>query len=100
MTGTTLPVTYTNLANNSQNDVLYPPSHTGQSSLNDLNTSLWSYSVSNNPGTQSVAGITINMQSYDTNFPITGNYYYAIRVDTNTNNIYYGNIRMSVINFS
>ena len=100
MSGATLPVTYINLANYSQNDVLYPPLHTGQASLNDLNTSLWSYSVVSNPGTQSVAGITINMQSYDTNFPSTGNYYYAIRVDTDTNSIYYGNIRMSVINFS
>jgi hypothetical protein len=100
MSGATQPVTYINLANNSQNDVLYPPLHTGQSSLNDLNTSLWSYSVASNPGTQSVSGITINMQSYDTNFPSTGNYYYAIRVDTDTNSVYYGNIRMSVINFS
>jgi hypothetical protein len=100
MSGATLPVTYINLANNSQNDVLKPPLHTGQTSLNDLNTSLWSYSVASNPGTQSVSGITINMQSYDTNFPSTGNYYYAIRVDTDTNSIYYGNIRMSVINFS
>ena len=99
MTGSTLPATYKNLASGSQIDVIYPPLHTGQSSLNDLNTSLWSYSVASNPGAQSVSGITINMQSFDTNFPSTGNYYYAIRVDTNTNNLYYGNIRMSCVNF-
>jgi len=99
MTGTTLPATYINLANNSQTDVIYPPLHSGSSSLNDLNTSLWSYSVESNPGTQSVAGITVNMQAYDTGFPSTGNYYYAIRVDTDTNSVYYGNIRLSSINF-
>ena len=100
MTGTNMPVTYINLANNAQKDIIYPPLHTGQSSLNDLNTSLWSYSVESNPGAQSVNGITMNMQSYDTNFSSTGNYYYAIRVDTDTNKLYYGNIRISSINFS
>ena len=99
MTGTTLPITYINLANNSQKDVIYPPSHIGTASLNDLNTSLWSYSVVTNPSAQSVAGITVNMQAYDTNFSSTGNYYYAIRVDTDTDRIYYGNIRLSSINF-
>jgi hypothetical protein len=88
------------LANNTQTDVLYPPAHTGQGNLNDLNTSLWSYSVASNSGTQSVNGITINMQAFDTNFPSTGNYYYAIRVDTNTDYLYYGNIRISSLNFN
>ena len=99
MSGTPLPVTYINLANNTQQDVLYPPIHTGTASLNDLNTSLWSYSCPN-PSVQSTNGTTINMQSYDTGFPSTGNYYYAIRVDTDQSRLYYGNIRMSVINFS
>jgi hypothetical protein len=99
MTGSSLPVSYINLANNIQNDVLYPPNHTFQSSLNDLNTSLWSYSVKSNPGTQSVSGITVNMQAYDTSFSGTGTFYYAIRVDTDTASVYYGNIRMSSINF-
>jgi hypothetical protein len=99
MTGSSLPVSYINLANNIQNDVLYPPNHTFQSSLNDLNTSLWSYSVKSNPGIQSVSGITVNMQAYDTSFSGTGTFYYAIRVDTDTASVYYGNIRMSSINF-
>ena len=52
------------------------------------------------PGDSVNTGATINMQSYDTNFPSTGNYYYAIRVDTDESKMYYGNIRISSINFS
>lgn len=100
MSGSTLPTSYVNLANNAQADVKYPPLHVGTSDLNDLNTSLWSYSVQGNPGTQSVNGITINMQAYDTGFTGPGTYYYAIRVNTDTVSIYYGNIRMSSISFS
>ena len=100
MTGPSLPVSYVNLANNIQNDVLYPLNHTTQTELNKLNTSLWSYSVKSNPGTQSVNGITVNMQTFDTSFSGTGTFYYAIRVDTDTDNVYYGNIRISAINFS
>ena len=99
MTGRNLPVSYINLSNNSQIDVIYPPTHIGTSSLNDLNTSLWSLSTKN-PSTQSVNGITINIQAFDTAFSSTGNYYYAIRIDTDTDSIYYGNIRLSSINFS
>jgi len=99
MSGTTLPSSYINLANNIKNDVIYPPVHTGQSSLNDLNTSLWSLST-NNPNAASVNGATINMQSYDTGFTGPGNYYYAIRVNTDKPYLYYGNIRMSTINFN
>jgi hypothetical protein len=40
------------------------------------------------------------MQAYDTGFPSTGNYYYAIRVDTDQSRLYYGNIRMSYITFN
>ena len=98
MTGTTLPVSYINLANNAQTDVIYPPLHTGTSSLNDLNTSLWSLSTIT-PDNHSVNGATINMQAYDTGFSSTGNYYYAIRVDTDESAVYYGNIRISSINF-
>lgn len=63
----------------------------------NLNTSLWSYSAIN-PGNQSPNGITINMQAIDTGF--TGTYYYAIRVDTDTTKLYYGNIRMNALNFT
>jgi hypothetical protein len=59
---------------------------------------LWSLSTPN-PDNKSVNGATINMQAYDTGFPTTGNYYYAIRVDTDEANLYYGNIRISSINF-
>jgi len=61
MGGTGFAASYINLANNTNNDVFYPPAHTGQGNLNDLNTSLWSYSVASNSGTQSVNGITINI---------------------------------------
>ena len=100
MSGTNLPSTYINLANNTQNDVLYPPNHFGQASLNDLNTSLWSFSSGSNPGVQSVNGTTINMQAFDTGFTGPANYYYAIRVDTDSSQLYYGNIRMSALNFN
>ena len=99
MDGTALPDRYINLANNAQTDVIYPPAHTGTSNLLDLNTSLWSYS-SARPTTASVNGITINMQAYDTNFETTGQFFYAIRVDVDNNYLYYGNIRMSTINFN
>ena len=39
-----------------------------------------------------------NMQVFDTG--ITGTQYYAIRVDTDVARMYYGNIRMSSINFT
>jgi hypothetical protein len=100
MSGTSLPSSYINLANNSQVDVIYPPSHNKQSDLNDLNTSLWSYSASSNPGVQSVAGITVNMQAYDIGIPGPTGYKYAIRVDTDTTSLYYGNIRMTSIKFN
>jgi hypothetical protein len=98
MSGLSLPTVYINLANNTQTDVLYPPAHSGTANLNDLNTSLWSFStiVASNP---SPNGNTITMQAYDTGFPSTGNYYYAIRVDTDESRLYYGNIRISSINF-
>ena len=99
MSGTQLPAQYINLANNSQTDVVYPPAHTGQSNLNDLNTSLWSMSTPN-PNTASLNGATINMQAYDTGFPGATGYYYAIRVETDSTKLYYGNIRMSSINFN
>jgi hypothetical protein len=89
---------YVNLANNSQSDVIYPPLHTAsETSIIDLNTSLWSYSTPN-ANNSSPNGITINMQAYDTG--ITGTNYYAIRVDTDFSYLYYGNIRMSSVNFS
>ena len=99
MSGTSLPAQFINLADYTQSDVLYPPSHSGIASLLDLNTSLWSISTTN-PSVQSVNGTTIFMQAYDTGFPSTGNYYYAIRVDTDVSRLYYGNIRMSYITFS
>ena len=99
MSGTSLPAQFINLANYSQSDVLYPPNHSGLASLLDLNTSLWSISTTN-PSIQSINGTTIFMQAYDTGFPSTGNYYYAIRVDTDESKLYYGNIRMSYINFN
>ena len=90
-------LTGTNLANGKTgSEVIYPPLHTGSSSLNDLCTSLWSISTPN-PGSQSENGVTINMQVIDTNYPSTGNYYYNIRVDTDTSQLYYGNIRLSCI---
>jgi hypothetical protein len=94
MSGTSLPTTAVNLANQTTNsDVIYPPLHTGTSSLNDLNTSLWSISIFNNASTQSTNGATINMQAIDT-IGTTGSYYYAIRVSTDASNLYYGNINL------
>lgn len=98
MSGVNLPVSYVNLANNIQNDVIFPPLHVGSSSLNDLNTSLWSQSAKN-ANIQSPNGITINMQVYDNSFPSPGTYYYAIRIDTDTDNLYFGNIRIFTLSF-
>ena len=94
MSGTSLPASSVNLANRQTNsEVFYPLIFSG-SQLNNLNTSLWSTSVTDNPGTQSTNGTTINIQAIDTNFGNTGNYYYAIRVNTSKSNLYYGNINM------
>ena len=99
MTGSNLPTSYVNLANNQQNDVNFPPIHSG-ASLNDLNTSLWSISTPN-PGNMSVNGITLNMQTYDNSFPSNNTtYYYAIRIDTDTPKLYFGNIRLFDLGFS
>jgi hypothetical protein len=100
MSGNSLPTSYINLANNSQTDVIYPPIHFGMSSLNDLNTSLWSYSAQSNPSSQSVNGITVNMQAYEIGITGPQTYYYAVRVDTDTDLIYYGNIRMNSLKFN
>ena len=97
MSGTNLPAQYINLASNTQIDVKYPPLHFG-TAITDLNTSLWSLS-SSVPSSKTVDGSTINMQTYDTGFSGTGTYYYAIRVDTDQSKLYYGNIRLSSINF-
>ena len=99
MSGTGWTGTYKNLSNNTNDDVTFPYNHTTTNSLNDLNTSLWSYSA-NNPNNASPNGITINMQAYDTGFTGTGNYYYAIRIDTDSTLLYYGNIRISSVNFN
>jgi len=40
------------------------------------------------------------MQSIDTSFNPIGNYYYAIRADSDDSNLYYGNIRMSAFNLN
>jgi hypothetical protein len=39
------------------------------------------------------------MQAIDGGFTGTGNHYYAIRVNTDKSRLYYGNIRMSSLNF-
>jgi hypothetical protein len=98
MTGTSLPTTYTNLANRQQVEVTYPPTALfTQSSLNNLNTSLWTISLLNN-NSSAVNGGSIIMQAVDLSFNSTGTYYYAIRVNTDSTNLYFGNIRMSSIN--
>ena len=88
------------MANNIQTDVTFPPGNAPytQTELNFLNTSLSSYSVRNTPNA-SPHTITVNMQAFDTGFTGPGQYYYAIRVNTDTPSLYYGNIRMSSINF-
>jgi hypothetical protein len=104
MSGTALPDTYINLANNLKTTVTYPPLDTETpTNTQNLNTSLWSYSTLSSGvdlANRSPNGLTINMQAFDTGFTGPGNYYYAIRVQTDASNLYYGNIRMSSINFS
>ena len=102
MTGTGLTGSYINLANGKQNDVTFPPGNTfSQSDLNFLNTSLWTTSLLNTgtgSGNTAVNGGTIIMQAIDFSFNSTGTYYYAIRANTDSSNLYFGNIRMSSIN--
>ena len=102
MTGTGLTGSYINLANGKQNDVTFPPGNTfSQSDLNFLNTSLWTTSLLNvgsGAGNTAVNGGTIIMQAIDFSFNSTGTYYYAIRANTDSSNLYFGNIRMSSIN--
>ena len=102
MTGTGLTGSYINLANGKQNDVTFPPGNTfTQSDLNFLNTSLWTTSLLNTgtgSGNTAVNGGTIIMQAIDFSFNSTGTYYYAIRANTDSSNLYFGNIRMSSIN--
>jgi hypothetical protein len=97
MSGTGLPSSYLNLASNTQTDVAFPTSHTGNELLK-LSTSLWSYS-SNNPNNSSVYGTTINMQTIDTITGPTG-CYYAIRVLSDSNAVYYGNIKMFSVKYN
>jgi hypothetical protein len=100
MTGTTLPISYVNMANGKQNDVRFPPTIAGavsQTTLNNLNTSLWTISLLNDNGS-AVNGGTIIMQAIDTSFNSTGTNYYAIRAQTDSTHLYFGNIRMSAIN--
>jgi len=94
MTGRNLPVSYVNLANNAQSDVFNPIIDGEDLSL--LNTSLWSVEAKSS----SLKGTTSTMQCYDSNFGSTGTYYYAIRVDADTDKLYYGNIRMFAVNFN
>jgi hypothetical protein len=102
MTGAVLPSSYINLANGKQNDVTFPPGNTfSQSDLNFLNTSLWTTSLLNvgsGSGNTAVNGGTIIMQAIDFSFNSTGTYYYAIRANTDSSHLYFGNIRMSSIN--
>jgi hypothetical protein len=103
MTGTALPSSYINLANNSQTDVIVPQDINTPANTNFINTSLWSFSALTDA--TKINAITINMQAYDTSFNPLQPYYYAIRVaENNTSNadevIYFGNIRMSSINFN
>ena len=101
MFGTGLPISYINLSNDTKTDVIFPPLHTGTSNLNDLNTSLWSYSVPANQSSHAANGMTINMQAFDTGVSgHTGPNYYAIRVDTDKSELFYGNIKISVINLN
>jgi hypothetical protein len=91
---------YINLANGKQNDVKYPPaSLLTQASLDNLNTSLWTISLLK-VDSSAVNGGSIIMQSIDTSFNSTGTYYYGIRVNTDSNSLYFGNIRMSSINLN
>jgi len=98
MTGYSLPSSYINLANNQQTDVIYSPDIVN---FYDLNTSLWSFSVLSTGGNNArVNGYTINMQSYDRGLTGSGPYFYAIRVNTDTASLNYGNIRISSVSFS
>ena len=96
MTGYSLPSSYINLANNQKTDVVYSPD---TANFTDLNTSLWSFSVLS-AGSTRVNGYTINMQSYDRGLTGSGPYFYAIRVNTDTASLNYGNIRISSVSFS
>ena len=99
MSGTGFTGSYYNLANNTYgSDVIYAPDTGGETGIFDLNTSLWSFSTLTSTR---VNGMTINMQAYDIGLTgPTGQYYYAIRVNTDTNKLIYGNIRISSVSFN
>jgi hypothetical protein len=99
MSGTTLSPTAVNLANGQINsDVAYPPTNPSPNPGYYLNSSLWTFSSTNN--STAINGITIYMQAIDTSFNAGTQYYYAIRINTDSPYLYNGNIRLSTINFN
>jgi hypothetical protein len=80
-----------NLANGiTGSDIILPVENSGNIST-ALSTSLYTFSQQNPNG---VNGLSINMQCIDSPGN-TGNTYYAIRVNTDSTQIYYGNIRLT-----
>jgi hypothetical protein len=84
----------TNLSNGLTNsDVVYSGDTTASAAIASQ-TSLYSISSHNNNG---LNAFTVSMQSIDRPGTI-GEYYYAIRINSQIGNIYYGNIRFTSIN--
>jgi hypothetical protein len=101
MSGTTYNNRSINLALGSTGDVSYPIDST-DTSLANLATSLYSFSEDNPNNNGNVNGLTVNMQTIDSNpsdSPIT--VYYAIRVSVQATSttpfVTYGNIRLSSV---
>ena len=104
MSGTTYNGRSINLALGSTGDVFYPLDN-DTNVLGDLATSLYSFSVDNTNNNGNTNGLTVNMQTIDTNTsgsPIT--VYYAIRVSVQAVSnvaasqfVTYGNVRLSSV---
>jgi hypothetical protein len=102
MTGTALPSGCVNLANGTANsEIVFPPDNTSATAQTDLNTSLWSISgYASGGGSQSLNAVTINMQAVDKPGTAGTPAYYAIRVNTDSTPLLFGNIRLTATQIS
>jgi hypothetical protein len=104
MSGTPYNGQSINLALGSTGDVIYPLDN-DTNILADLATSLYSFSIDNPTNNSNVNGLTVNMQTIDSNQSVdTIRVYYAIRVSvqaitniTGRQYITYGNVRLSSV---
>ena len=95
-TGTTINLAY----GNTGTDVRYPQDNSYPAP--SLMTSLYTSGVVNKSASQTyIHSLTINMQTFDSNFQSTTPVYYAVRINTQTTVgttvIFNGNVRLSVI---